>query len=116
MQHITTDQLKVLLEASRGALPLINTLPEDRFPTTKIAGAHNVPVESSDFPERVERLAEGKTQPVVVYCASRDCPAARRAAERLTDAGFSDVWYYEGGVRAWQEAGEPLEGPSDSNP
>jgi rhodanese-related sulfurtransferase len=109
MQTITTDQLKVLREASGGALALINTLPEDQFQATRIPGAHHVPLESSDFVERVERLAGGRTQPVVVYCASSECPSSHQAAQQLTEAGFADVWHYEGGAQAWQEAGEKLE-------
>lgn len=46
---------------------------------------------------------------VVVYCSSRLCPKADRAARRLRAGGYQDVWVMPDGIKGWNEAGYPLE-------
>ena len=107
MQSITADQLK--MKQNQGErLTLINTLSEDNFAKTEIPGSINIPLEASDFEQRVQQTLGGKNQPVVVYCASAECPSSTKAAERLEDAGFTDVMDFEGGAKEWQEEGGQL--------
>ena len=49
---------------------------------------------------------------VVIASAGADgtCDASPNAAQRLEEAGFRQVYDYEGGVQAWREAGERVEG------
>jgi len=89
-------------------LTLINTLSEDNYEKTKIPGSVNVPLETSDFEKRVEQVIGGKNQPVVVYCASAECPSSDKAAKRLDEAGFTEVYDFEGGAKEWQEQGGQL--------
>ena len=44
---------------------------------------------------------------IVVYCSSVDCSTSRNAALMLDEAGFQNVWHFEGGLQAWEEAGYP---------
>ncbi|WP_183324597.1 rhodanese-like domain-containing protein [Halomonas cerina] len=44
-----------------------------------------------------------------MYCASEDCKRAGRAAERLTRLGYTEVYHYGGGKRAWLAEGLSLE-------
>ena len=102
MKTITTDELKA--KCGTPECPtLINTLAADEFEKTKIPGATNVPVASSDFAARVEKQAGGKDKPVVVYCASQQCNSSEKAAQKLEAAGFTDVSRYTGGAAAWQK-------------
>ena len=106
MKTITTDELKAQC-GKQGAPTLVNTLAADAFEKTKIPGAINVPLESSDFAARVEQAAGGKDKPVVVYCASRQCNSSEKAGNKLEAAGFTAVSRYTGGAAAWQkETGE----------
>jgi rhodanese-related sulfurtransferase len=106
MKTITTDGLKTL-KGQNGDLTLVNTLGAEAFEKTKIPGAINVPLESSDFAARVEKKAGGKDKPVVVYCASQQCNSSEKAAQKLEAAGFTAVSRYTGGAADWQkEAGE----------
>jgi len=106
MKTITTDALKALLDQNQD-LTLVNTLGAESFETTKIPGAVNVPLGDSEFASHVERIAGGRDQPVVVYCANQQCDASEKAAEKLEAAGFKDVSRYTGGAAAWaKEAGE----------
>lgn len=101
MKTISTHDLKAL-KGQNGDLTLVNTLAADAFEKTKIPGAINVPLESSDFAARVEQAAGGKDKPVVVYCASRQCNSSEKAGQKLEAAGFTAVSRYTDGAAAWQ--------------
>ena len=109
MKTITTDELKAQCDKP-GHATLVNTLAPDAFEKTKIPGAINIPLESSDFSTRVENEAGGKDKPVVVYCASEQCNSSEKAARRLESAGFTAVSRYTGGAAAWQQ--EAKQAPS----
>ena len=107
MKTITTDELKALLCEKHEVPTLVNTLEAESFEKTRIPGAINVPLDSSDFVTRVEQAAGGKDKPIVVYCASRQCNSSEKAAQKLDSAGFTAVSRYTDGAAAWQEeAGE----------
>lgn len=110
MKTITTDELKAL-QGQKGNLTLVNTLSADAFEKTKIPGAINIPLESSDFAARVEQEAGGKNKPIAVYCASEQCDSSKKAGQKLESGGFTDVLRYTGGAAAWQQ--QAAEVPSD---
>lgn len=59
-----------------------------------------------EFADRVQYL--NKQKPVYIYCLSGGRSTA--AARWMRENGFKEVVEMEGGVRAWKEAGKPLEG------
>ncbi len=102
MKTITTSELKA--QCGKPECPtLVNTLGAEEFEKTKIPGAVNVPLESSDFAARVEKEAGGKDKPVVVYCASQQCNSSDKAGQKLEAAGFTNVLRYTDGAAAWQK-------------
>ena len=109
MQTLSTEQVQDIRKQD-GKTPLINVLPEEAFEKAHIPGTRNIPVGSDDFVSRVEKEAGGKEQPVVVYCANKECDASPKAAKQLEDAGFKHVFDYEGGTEAWKQAGLDIEG------
>lgn len=119
MNTLAANELKGMLELretlDREAIALINVLSEEDFQEAYIPGSSNVPVGREDFVARVEELAGGKDTPVVVYSATADCTASRDAARKLEDAGFTNVYDFEGGMEAWLDAGEYVARP-DKNP
>ncbi|GAA4437281.1 rhodanese-like domain-containing protein [Bremerella cremea] len=107
MHSINASELKTRQNQGE-RLTLINTLNQDNFEKTKIPGSINIPKTAPDFESRVEQTIGGKNQPVVLYCASEECPSSTEAAKRLEDAGFSEVYDFEGGAKQWQESGGTL--------
>ena len=107
MKKIEAEQLKEM-RANNQPLLLVNTLDEADFTTTKIPGAVNVPQASEDFTERVEQIAGGKDQRVIVYCANTECQSSKTGAETLEAAGFTDVYDFEAGAKGWRDAGDTL--------
>ena len=107
MNTLSTGELQQRIDNNDDFL-LINTLPPDDFKTTNIPGSLNIPENRDDFVEQVKTSAGGKEKPVVVYCASKECNSSTSAAEKLKDAGFEEVYDYEGGAEAWRKAGKEI--------
>lgn len=110
MKSISSDELKLMLDTSDGKLTLVNTLPPEHFAETRIPNSINIPQDSPDFVERVKERAGSLNQPVVVYCANKQCDSSEKAARKLDDAGFAAVYDFEGGAKDWQAAGNELVG------
>lgn len=108
MRTLQVDRLKAMLDANED-LTLINVLSEEDFRRVHIPGSQNIPVDRDDFVQRVEALAGGKDATVVVYCADADCTASPKAAKKLDEAGFKNVFDFEGGVAEWRKAGHAVE-------
>jgi rhodanese-related sulfurtransferase len=68
-----------------------------------ILGAKNVPLSRLDDGE----LAKRKDRPVIVYCDGGERSA--KAISALRKQGFARVANLSGGLRAWQQAGLPIE-------
>ena len=68
-----------------------------------ILGAKNVPLSRLDDGE----LAKRKERPVIVYCDGGE--RAGKAISVLRKQGFTRVVNLSGGIKAWQQAGLPVE-------
>ena len=108
MQTMTVQQLKAMMDRNED-FTLINVLDREDFERSRIPGSENVPVSRDDFEDRVEELAGGKDAQIVVYCASFDCEASPKAAKKLDEAGFENVYDFEGGTKEWMRAGHEIE-------
>src|SRR5690625_5652127 len=98
MQAISHSDLKTMNETEHRDFVLINVLPQDSFNQEHIRTSVNVPVDEDNFASRVEQIAGRKEREVVVYCASFDCDASTRAAEKLQQEGITQVDDDEGGT------------------
>ncbi|WP_163559691.1 rhodanese-like domain-containing protein [Halomonas sp. NO4] len=103
MKAITRDELKVMNETEHDDFVLINVLPRDAFNKQHIRTSINIPVKDANFVEKVEDVVGSKERKVVVYCANFDCDASPKAAKQLEEAGFTQVYDYEGGTQDWFE-------------
>lgn len=107
MRPITASQLSAWKHAEKDFL-LLNVLDRQSFEQRHIPGSQNVPVASSGFEIAAEKLAGSKQKPVVVYCADAECNASGKAAAKLDAAGFEEVYEFDGGLRAWNDASQPV--------
>jgi rhodanese-related sulfurtransferase len=106
MNTLTANELKSKHDQN-GNLKVINTLSPELFEKTHIPDSINIPLENPEFVSEVEKIVK-KNEPVVVYCASLQCDSSTTAARKLEQAGFSQVFDFEGGAKEWEEAGMPL--------
>jgi rhodanese-related sulfurtransferase len=95
-------QLTALL--NRDNALLVDLSPAADFEKGHIAGSRNLAPSQFDPENKV--LAKARDLPVVVTC--RNGQASLGAAGRLKKAGFTQVYWLDGGVAAWQQADLPL--------
>jgi rhodanese-related sulfurtransferase len=109
MKTISVEQLRIMRDR-QDDIELISVLSADQFRAGHIPDSDNIPVDDQHFIERVDRVAHSRNQKIVLYCASPSCNASEKAARILDEAGFTNVYAFAGGLKAWQEAKLPVEG------
>lgn len=106
MEKISKSQLKEALD-NQESLLLVDVLSADSFNHRHIPGAINIPLkENVTFAQQVQAKARSKDQRIIVYCASTRCDASEKAAEKLENAGFTNIVCYEKGLEGWFEKSE----------
>ena len=99
---LTPAGLTQLINRENALLIDVSALAE--FEKGHIPGARHVAMSALD-PEHKD-LAKARDLPVAVVCRTGQTSA--QAAQRLKKAGFSKVFWLEGGLAAWNEAQMPL--------
>jgi rhodanese-related sulfurtransferase len=89
---------------NRESALLIDVSSPADFEKGHVPGAKNV--QMSQFDPENKDLAKAKELPIAV--CDRNGQASGTAAQRLVKAGFSRVYWLEGGIAAWAEAQLPL--------
>lgn len=103
---LPAEELAALVAA--GEVLLVDVRTAEEFAEGHIAGAMNMPVEG--FNPALVPLEDGVE--TVLYCRSGRRSAV--AADLLADATGQSVRHLDGGILAWQEAGQPVEVPSQA--
>jgi rhodanese-related sulfurtransferase len=83
---------------------VIDVCEPAEFASGHVVGARSVPLASL---AGAKALPSNKALPVIVVCASG--VRASRAAGQLRQAGYERTVVLGGGMRAWREAGLPVE-------
>ena len=119
--HLDREQMEKALKAEDHII--INALSEDDHNKKSIPGTLNLPVETVNASNRVEKVTsfieqnvrkypdlEGliernkidiKDVPIITYCANPGCNASNNLAKHIMNAGFSNVVEYPGGIEEW---------------
>lgn len=87
---------------------ILDVRTKEEFAAGHIAKAILIPWTDKDFEARAVKELDPK-KPILVYCRS-----GRRSAEAiaaLVKLGFTDIRHLEGGIIAWQKAGQSLSKP-----
>lgn len=106
---ITRDELKQWMDEGKDFV-LLDVLADTSYEMKHLPGAVHADVNADDFLEKVVELVPDKSTPVVAYCGSFTCQRSPRAAAKLVETGYMDVYDYEGGLADWLEGGLPTEG------
>lgn len=107
MQTIGRDETLTMIQ-NRGDLTVVETLSPANYEEFHLPGAKNVPLDD-DFEQNIQKVAPKKSKPVLVYCMDAECNAAPKAAKKLEELGYQEVYDYEAGKVDWKEAGLPIE-------
>lgn len=108
MDTITREELKQMIDKNED-FTLIDVLSENSFLMGHITGSINIPVEDLNFKQTVADKIPIKDKKIVVYCASFECSASPKAARKLVEMGYKNVYDFEGGIKDWQDGGYPIE-------
>jgi phage shock protein E len=92
------------LRADKAARVLDVRTPKE-FASGHMAGAINIDVNAADFEQKVSALDKGKTY--LVHCAAGVRSA--RACGQMSRLHFRNLYNLEGGFKAWEKAGKPVE-------
>jgi rhodanese-related sulfurtransferase len=68
---------------------------------------HAIHIPAEDLTNKLGRIERYKAEPIVIVCATGS--RAARATSQLKKLGFKNVSSMEGGMKAWQDQGMPIE-------
>jgi len=84
---------------------LVDVRDAKEYAEGRIPNAMHVP--QGELPNRAKELKKHMARPVIAYCDRGQ--RSRVAAGVLAKQGFAEVYTLRGGLRAWSEAGLPVE-------
>lgn len=102
-KELDTETLRGWMDDEKDFV-LIDVLPEDSYESKHVPGAINIPIGGEDFLDQVDAVAD-EDETIVVYCASSDCQASPKAAKKLMNNGYTNVFDYDRGLAGWQDRG-----------
>ncbi len=113
IQFVSTAEVRDLtrkrLEGDEKAVLLLDARPSAAFEQGRLPTAVNTRL--TEFPPDAKRLERyTRYDNLIVYGEDPGSASARALTKRLMELRYKDVRMFEGGVRAWREAGLPLEG------
>lgn len=102
-KNIGVDQFDKMRQQTNTVVLDVRTPKE--FAAGHIAGATNLDWNAPDFAKKAAALDKSKTY--LVHCAIGGRSA--KASDRMTALQFTNVYNLEGGMKAWEKAGKPVE-------
>lgn len=104
LQSISLQQAKKLFEEQ---VLFVDARGVEYWSEGHIAGA----MVNANFMELTFNIneAQGKSNPIVIYCSDDDCGSSEDLAYDLQYAGFTHLYVFKGGWLEWNEAGYPTE-------
>ncbi|MBV8684793.1 MAG: hypothetical protein JO111_18110 [Caulobacteraceae bacterium] len=106
---ISTGELYNAIRGARRFL-LVDVLdaPHAGLPGARRYPGVGMPTPSEDLGGLLDKDTGGdKSYPVVFYCEGPQCWESYNAALRARDAGYTNVYWYRGGLEAWSMANLP---------
>ena len=111
VRECTIADVKARLDR-REPFHFIDVREDNEFAADRAAGARHL---GRGVIERdIETLIPDRAAEIVLYCGGGFRSAL--AADNLRRMGYTNVWSMDGGIRAWREAGYPLETGGDPRP
>ena len=98
MERLTVEEFKAKLQTTDD-YHLIDFRTPSEFEGGHLENAVNINFLNPSFGVEIDKLEAGK--PVFVYC--QKAGRSTLAVQKLTDAGFTEVYDMKGGYSAWTE-------------
>lgn len=99
-------QVKELFDKREAVI--IDARERNSFAAGHIKGATSMPLSEAEslIPEFSGRVP--KSAILVAYCNGYACEDSVELGKKLIAAGYASVYYFDGGLPAWRDAGYPL--------
>jgi len=101
----TVSPTDAVMLMNREKAVVIDVCEADEFAGGHVAGAKSIPL--ADLESKLAGAVKNKATPVIMVCASG--MRSKRAVATATKLGFERAQSLAGGMRAWREAGLPVE-------
>ena len=107
IQNIDTNAAQSLAAAQQQTVVILDVRTAEEYDLSHIDGAVNIDISDATFSEKVAKLDRDKTY--IVHCAA-NVPNGRTAKSLviMESLGFDQLLNLEGGIVAWEQAGQPL--------
>jgi rhodanese-related sulfurtransferase len=119
---VTTDELKAWIDQNKDMV-IVDTMPyEASYKKNHVPGAVQLQFPIPDMNKWDTGETAGKTtadyeallgpdknKTIVVYCGFTKCTRSHNGAVWAKKLGYTDVYRYPGGIKAWKEADYPVE-------
>jgi rhodanese-related sulfurtransferase len=105
--ELNAKALQILIE-TEVPMVIVDARNSESFEKAHIAGAINVPSESSE--DEISRSISDKEVLIITYCGSVQCPLSRNLARTLKNLGYNNVIEYPQGMEGWVKNLGPVEG------
>jgi rhodanese-related sulfurtransferase len=104
VKNVDANEAEMLLKENKKVVVLDIRTPKE-FSAGHIAGATNINFYDADFEKKLGAL--DKSQSYLVHCAVGGRSA--KARELMKTLQFKSIYHLEGGIKAWEKAGKPVE-------
>jgi phage shock protein E len=105
VRNVTQSELLERIDAKDAATLIVDVRTPQEYAAGHVPGAINVPY--THLPARASALAAAGDKDIVLYCQTG--ARAGRAAQRLSEHGFTRLLHLEGDMKEWKAKQLPLE-------
>ena len=114
---VATEELKGWIDKKEKML-IVDTMPlEDSYKKQHIPGAVQIEFPIEELTQLNDQtkanfeqlLGQDKNRLIVVYCGFTKCSRSHNGAMWAVKLGYTSVFRYPGGIKAWMEADYPVE-------
>ena len=114
---VSTEELKTWMDQKKEML-IIDTMPfEESYKKQHIPGAVSFPLPIPEMTQMDDKtkaafeklLGPDKDRLIVFYCGFTKCTRSHNGAMWAVKLGYKNVYRQPGGIKAWDEAGYPVE-------
>ena len=107
---ISREELKQKME-DQEEFVLIDVLSELSYTQAHVPDAVNINLHGDDdFVTEVSNQFPDKGQEIIVYCSNSESTESETALKKLTDAGYTNVTRFAGGLKDWAKGEYKFEG------
>jgi thiosulfate/3-mercaptopyruvate sulfurtransferase len=116
-KFLSTQELKSWIDQKKEML-IIDTMPfEDSYKKQHVPGALQMEfpipemttIDDKKKADFEKMLGPNKDRLIVIYCGFTTCTRSHNAAMWAVKMGYKNIYRYPGGIKAWDEAGYPVE-------